>query len=213
MCWRELCGIPEGSPADLPLPQAPSAPSAPSARTDAVRGRDRPSPCAHGHMADRVGHEDRWQLHVRRSEPSGDRIRDPGAPLEVEGTPVQGGARRPDRRPAAGFPGEQWGYGGQRIGHAGPRVRGQVRPLRLCVRHRMLVPGDGHRLWCGPCNRLPGSRVELHPRAGASSSTESRNRLAPMSSSAMNPVVDLGDQDDLPAHPTIITCGLSPVGM
>src|SRR6266496_6662110 len=26
------------------------------------------------------------------------------------------------------------------------------------------------------------------------------------------PVVDIGDQDDLPAHPTIITCGLSPVG-
>src|SRR5579875_3768285 len=61
-----------------------------------------------------------------------------------------------------------------------------------------------------PVIRSTAGQPSEGPRS-ASSSTESRIRLALTSSSAMNQS-DLGDQDDLPAHPTIITCGLNSAG-
>ena len=90
----------------------------------------------------------------------------PRAPRRVEGMPVQGGAQYLSRRPAAGVPGQQRRDGGQRVGQAGPRMRRQVRPFHLRVRHRVPVPGHRLRLRRGPRLRLPGRRGERQALAG-----------------------------------------------
>ena len=78
------------------------------------------------------------------------RSRSATAPPGVEGMPVQGGAQCLSRRPAAGFPGQQWRDGGQRVSQAGPRMRRQARPFHLRVRYRVLIPGHRLRLRYGP---------------------------------------------------------------
>ena len=89
----------------------------------------------------------------------GARVRRAGPPLlGVEGMPVQGGAHPPGWWPAAGLPGQQRGDCGQGVGQAGPRVRCQVRPFHLRIRHRVPVPGHRRRLCRGPlrAHRWPG---------------------------------------------------------
>ena len=44
-------------------------------------------------------------------------------------------------------------------------MRGQVRPLHLRVRSRVLIPGHGHRLSFGPCYGFTGRRVESPAQA------------------------------------------------
>jgi hypothetical protein len=63
-----------------------------------------------------------------------------------------------------------------------------------------------------PVIRSTAGRPSAGPRS-ASNSTESRTRLALMLSKSHEPLVDLGHQDNLPAHTVIITCGLSLVAL
>jgi hypothetical protein len=54
--------------------------------------------------------------------------------------------------------------------HAGPGMRGQMRPFHLRIRHRVLVPGGGHRLPGGPRSRLPVAGLNSWPRRAARTS-------------------------------------------
>ena len=75
------------------------------------------------------------------------------------------GAQRCRRRPSWRGPGQGGRDGGQRLGHAGPRVRRQGRPLHRRIRRRMLIPGHGHRFRLRPQHGLAGCRVELQALA------------------------------------------------
>src|SRR6266536_3121569 len=43
---------------------------------------------------------------------------------------------------------------------------GGLRLFHRRIRHRVLIPGEGRRRWCGPCQRLAGGGVEIQPPPG-----------------------------------------------